>query len=168
MATDLADPPVDAPGASAPSRGGHLKIIVIVLTVVVLQGVATYFLLPSPAPVTEEEVDDEAEQAVVEVPIDKFSTTNTTAQNQRLHVTVEVVAIVASHQETAFDLAANDEHKARVRMVVNKVIRGANMEELGEPDSNTMRRRIREEINKLLRKSYVVEIVFSQYQTVEQ
>ncbi len=168
MATDLEAPPETDESAAAPKpKGGLLKIVVIVLAVVVVQGVATYFLLPVPE--EKEELPTESPDAeVVEVPIDKFSTTNSSAEGQRVHITVEVVAIVAADQQHVFDEAANTKHKARVRMAVNKVIRSANTAELGEPGWNTMRRRMREDVNKLLRKSYVVEIVFPHYQTVEQ
>jgi flagellar basal body-associated protein FliL len=172
MATDVKEPPAPPAVAEAPAgndKGGMLKIGGIVLGVMLVQGLATWFLLPAPAAApVDADLEEPADADGVEVAIDKVNPTNTAAAGHPIHVSAEIVAIVAASQEVKFDQVANRELKARVRQVCRKVLESANMAELNEPGSSTIRRRMREEINKLLRKSYVIDIVFPHFQKQEQ
>jgi flagellar basal body-associated protein FliL len=178
MATDVKEPPrtgqapADAPSANGTSagKGGLLKVGGLVIAVMLVQGVATWFLLPpAPAVLPEgSEVEEPADSGGVEVALDKITPTNTTATGHPIHVSAEVVAIVSASQQVQFDQVANKDLKARVRQVCRKVLESANMAELNEPGNGTIRRRMREEINKLLRKSYVIDVVFPHFQKQEQ
>jgi len=110
-----------------------------------------------------------AEPEAVEVLIDSFSMTNgRAAPGATIHVTLKVTAVVPSAQQMAFEHAANQEHNARVRMAVDKVVRSASLDDLNDPNLTSVRRQIREEINKVLHKSYVTDVVISNYKTMEQ
>lgn len=105
----------------------------------------------------------------VEVAIDSFSTTNSrAAPGSVIHLTFKLTAVVAAGQDMAFEHAANQHHNARVRQAVLKVARSASLEDLNDPNLTTIKRQLREEINKVLRKSYVTEVVISDFKTMEQ
>ena len=61
-----------------------------------------------------------------------------------------------------------DVNTDRVRQAVVKVARSSNREDLEDPNLSTMKRLIREEINKVLRKSFIIEVVISDFRTMEQ
>jgi flagellar basal body-associated protein FliL len=105
----------------------------------------------------------------VEVTVDTFSTTNSrAAPGAVIHLTFKLTAVVAKGQDVAFETAANQHHNARVRQSVLKVARSASLEDLNDPNLTTIKRQLREEINKVLRKSYVTEVVISDFKTMEQ
>lgn len=169
-----------------------LLIALVVLLVAVGQGVITYFLLPA---VTGEEAHEEAEQKdsahaepahkedhgghdshgnshsaseTVEVPVGEFICSNGSASpGSIMHVTCKVVAITAGSQSSALEsqLAA---HQARVRQAVSKILRSSNLEELHDPNMGTIKRLIREEINRLMKKSLITEIVITDIRVIEQ
>ncbi len=161
--------------------GKPIFLAVILLVVMAAEAGALLLFLPSPTATdghgeTEDghgehghatEGHDEPE--AVEVLIDSFSVTNgRAAAGATIHVTLKVTAVVPSGQQMAFEHAANQEHNARVRLAIEKVCRSANLEDLNDPNLTSIRRQLREEINKVLRKSYVTEIVISNYKTMEQ
>ena len=78
------------------------------------------------------------------------------------------LVVTAHGQDVAFETAANQHHNARVRQAVLKVARSASLEDLNDPNLTTIKRQLREEINKVLRKSYVTEVVISDFKTMEQ
>jgi hypothetical protein len=59
-------------------------------------------------------------------------------------------------------------HTARIRQAVNKIVRSSSLEELNDPSLGTIKRLTREEINRLLRKSYVSEVVITDVRIIEQ
>jgi len=59
-------------------------------------------------------------------------------------------------------------HQERVREAVNRVIRGANIDELHDPILGTLKRLIKDEINQVLGKNIVVEIVINDIRILEQ
>ncbi|QDT65639.1 flagellar basal body-associated FliL family protein [Calycomorphotria hydatis] len=181
MATDAPEQAEAAVHASAeaPAKSGGLLanpivLIAILLTVMTAEGAILYVILPSPsaaASVDEEELgaDIEPEVHTVEVFVDNFTSTNSlAAHGSVIHLNFKLTAIVASSQEIAFDQAANTDNKARVRQAVLKVARKATLEDLNDPSLSTFKRLIREEINKVLRKSYIIEVVISDFKTMEQ
>ena len=95
-------------------------------------------------------------------------TNSIAAADTIVHIAFKLHALVATDQKDEFDAAANDKHKARVREAVEKIARSATLEDLEDSSLSTIRRLLREEINKVLRQSYVVDVVMSDYKTMKQ
>ncbi len=196
-ATEEAAPAAASHDAAAPAAGGGksamMKVVVIVVVVMLLEGAGLYFVLGKSGghAAAEHEGDDAhaahgasdahggghggghsshaPESDTAEVILETVMTTNNkAAPGSIIHMTFRLVCIVATAQKAAFERAANEEHRHRVRETVLKVARSANMEDLSDPDLSTLKRLLREEINKVLRKSYVIEVVVSDYKTIEQ
>jgi len=160
--------------ASPPARRTLLSkpLFLGVLLLVVSAGMAgTFLVLLADDETPPDELALAAEEGTdaVEVAIDSFSTTNSrAAPGSVIHLTFKLTAVVAAGQDIAFENAANQHHNARVRQAVLKVARSASLEDLNDPNLTTIKRQLREEINKVLRKSYVSEVVISDFKTMEQ
>ncbi|HID21458.1 MAG TPA: flagellar basal body-associated FliL family protein [Planctomycetaceae bacterium] len=189
MATDVTEQAADVPAAEAlqpeqtPKSTGSRNLILVgglIAFVMIAEAAVFYFLgigssragpdekgsAAGQAAVSEEE---EVQEEFAEVEIDTFSVTNTrAAADVVVHISFKLTAVVAKGQEIEFDQAANKTHKARVRQAVVEVARRATLEDLNDPSLSTFRRLIREKINKVLRRSYVVEAVISDFKTIEQ
>ncbi len=160
--------------ASPPARRTLLSkpLFLGVLLLVVSAGMAgTFLVLLSDDETAHDELALTADEGsdAVEVTVDSFSTTNSrAAPGSVIHLTFKLTAVVSSGQDIEFEHAANQHHNARVRQAVLKVARSANLEDLNDPNLTTIKRQLREEINKVLRKSYVTEVVISDFKTMEQ
>lgn len=169
---------VESQGSAARARSGRVvRVVLLLLVVVGVEIAAVWFLLPSPEMAgarknTSDGAFDEGldtgEPATREVLIDTFNVTNRRAAAGVIHIAFRLVAVVAAEHEVAFNEAANRLHRARVRQAVVKVARMSSLEDLGDPELSTVKRRIREEVNKVLRKSYITEVVISEFRTLEQ
>jgi flagellar basal body-associated protein FliL len=171
----------EAPVAAARKKLLGRPALAAVLLLVVSAAMAGAFLWLLPAGASEH-VDDAAAGGedpdhgttsdgpeTVEVLVDSFSTTNSrAAPGSVIHLTFKLTAVVPSGQDVSFEHAANQHHNARVRQAVLKVARSASLEDLNDPNLTTVKRQLREEINKVLRKSYVTEVVISDFKTIEQ
>ncbi|HEY2250691.1 MAG TPA: flagellar basal body-associated FliL family protein [Planctomycetaceae bacterium] len=190
MAAEVAEQPkpaeTAAPDAPAP-RGRPKKWLVvgaIVLIVVIVQVVVTSLLLPARAPADAgaKHEDKEHEHSAAdqhhgeaendgefaEVSMGDFSFSNgTAAPGMIIHVDFKLAAVATSKQASSLD-AQLKLHQARVRQAVNKIVRMSSLEELNDPNLATIKRLIREDINRLLRKSYVLEVVITDVRTMEQ
>lgn len=190
MAAEVAEQPKPAETAAhdAPvSKGKPKKWLIvgaIVLVVVIVQVVVTSLLLPGhpPAETGAKHEEKEHEHAATdqhhgdaendgefaEVPMGDFSFSNgTAAPGMIIHVDFKLSAIATSKQASSLDTQLKL-HQARVRQAVNKIVRMCNLEELNDPNLATIKRLIREDINRLLRKSYVLEVVITDVRTMEQ
>lgn len=164
----------DDAATAAPSKLLGKQALIAVLLLVVSAGLAGAFLWLLPGS-SEAHGHDEAAAGehgpsgdAVEVLIDTFSTTNSrAAPGSVIHVTFKLTAIVPAGQDVAFEHAANQHHNARVRDVVQMVARSASLEDLNDPNLTTIKRQLREEINKVLRKSYVTDVVISEFKMIE-
>lgn len=157
----------------------NLKAVIIavgVVTAMALEGVVFLLMMPShPKPAAgdaqsavetaakDETADnDTAEEAIG----DPFNCTNN-QQESNLHLRFKVVAVVKANQSVAFrDM--NTAHKTRVRQAIEKIVRRAQREDLNDPNLSTLSRLMREEINKVLGKSYVIEAVIHDFSMIEQ
>lgn len=105
----------------------------------------------------------------VESEVGKFSCTNSIADpGATIHINFELVVVVAEDQQAEFENLATDVHKNRIRQAVLEVARSANLDELSDPSLSTIKRRIGEEINKALDRSYVRQVIISDYSRMEQ
>lgn len=159
----------------------HLKVGALLLLVMALEAAGIYLILPRPAESSSEPrqgvalQDEESDQRAgpigdtVEVEVGTFRCTNSRAVTGAVvHVSFKLVAIVSRSQQRAFETAATGLHKNRVRQAVLEVVRSANLEDLNDPKLRTIKRQTREKINKVLRKSYVIETVISEFTVLEQ
>lgn len=155
-----------------------LKISGLVLLFIALEiGVLYFFFMPTPTKgATEEgaveqaaEIDESnATDATAEVSIGNgFNCTNSRASKSVIHIDFKLVGLVNKGQAVGFQDKLK-EHEARIRQAVIKVARSSNLEDLNDPNLSTIKRLIREEVNKVLRKSYVTEIVISDFSIMEQ
>lgn len=196
MATDVVEEPADLPEidaaaldgldgetSEAPSGGKFAlggkkaKVLALLVIVMVVQGAAMYLLFPKPADTSKKdpsssgpgEGGDSSNIATAEVPIDNFNTTNSRAEpGSVLNVTFKLVAEVSKDNEPAFTEAAHKTHKARVGQAIVEVIRSASLPDLNDPDLITVKRLMKEKINKVLRNSYVIQVFVSEFRVLIQ
>ena len=179
------DIPAEGTEDSAEKKPGLLankkvKVIGLVLIVMFVEALGMYFLLPSPS-VASDDIkgelasaedgigEDGVDVTVKEIKIGEFKTTNTiAAPGSIIHVSFTVIAMVSAENETPFDTAVNEQYNWRVKQAVSKVIRSSSLEDLNSPSQGTISRLIREEINKVLSKSYVMRVVLEPYTMMEQ
>ena len=188
MAVEVAEqlkPAETAAHDAAPSKRKPKKwlvIGVIILIVVIVQVVVTSLLLPGHtasnaggkhddkehATTDNHHGDGEADGEFAEVPLGDFSFSNgTAAPGMIIHVDFKLSAVATSKQASSLD-AQLKLHLARVRQAVNKIVRMSSLEELNDPNLATIKRLIREDINRVLKKTYVVEAVITDMRTMEQ
>ena len=163
-------------------KSGSGKMKILVLIVVAMLGEAGLFFFlgvgssgASDAAATETmsgedgPKPDEDEEELVEVEVHDFSVTNTIAATDTVvHISFKVHALLAIDQETGFKEKITASHKVRVRESIETIFRSATMEDLTDSSLSTLKRLVREEINRVLRQSYVVSIVFNDYKTIQQ
>ena len=154
----------------------------IVIVAMTLEAVIIFTLMPaSPAAATDKEKDkDETadEQALektsavddlAEIPIDSFNCTNNlVAPGSVLHLSFKVIGVVPAKQQISFEENANRTHKTRVRQAIERIARSSSLEDLNDPNLSTIKRLIREETNKILGRSYLTEVVVTDFRMIEQ
>lgn len=148
-----------------------VKLIGIAAVAALLAAVGTYFLAvpAAPADAAEPEAAAEALPELVEVPIDTFNTSNRTAAVGRvIHVRFNLVATVPREHELALDEAVKHTMPARIRQAVTEVARSSSLDDLKDPELSVLKRQVKEEINKVLRRSLVSEVIVSEFRTMEQ
>jgi len=153
-----------------------LLIAGIVLVAMVLEAAIIYFVMPPRSAVQAADAapeDDLVASTVTddssEVLIDSFNCTNNNiAPGSVVHLSFKVIGVVPRSQHLAFEENANKTHKTRVRQSIERIARSSNLEDLNDPNLNTIKRLIREEINKLLGKSYITEVVINDFRMMEQ
>lgn len=155
-----------------------LMIAGIVVGAMVLEAAVIYFMLPTPPSTAAAGTDPDKKptETVVEVsddtgevPIDSFNCTNNrVAPGSVVHLSFKVIAVVPEIQKISFNTAANDRNKTRVRQAIERIVRSSSMEDLHDPSLNTVKRLIREEVNKIVGKSYISEIVVNDFRMIEQ
>ena len=174
----------EAPSGDKASKGllrKPLVIVGLVLAVMAIEFVGLYFVLPHPTEAAESSTahgdshDDHGHgnaatttHSDVEVFIDNFNTTNTKASpGSSVHLTFKLTAVVETAHSNEFGHAVNESQKARVRDGILRVTRSATLDDLNDPNLATFKRQLREEMNKTLRKSYVIECVISDFRAME-
>tara|TARA_R110002072_G_scaffold13481_3_gene56987 strand:- start:59174 stop:59728 length:555 start_codon:yes stop_codon:yes gene_type:complete len=168
--------------AVAGKKSGSGKMKILILVMVAMLGEAGLFLFlgvgadgaadaasAETKPAEKELTPKDDEEELVEVEVHSFSVTNTTAAADTvIHISFKVHALLASDQENEFKSAVTSSHKVRVRESIETIFRSATMEDLSDSSLSTLKRLVREEINRVLRQSYVVSIVFNDYKTIQQ
>ncbi len=172
----------EAPEGEKPNKGGMLKILIVVAIAMIGEAGLFFFLgigsnsggselaaAESEAAQEDEENQDDEHESLTEVEIHTFNVTNNTAAADAIvHISFKLYALVAADQKSEFDKAANEKNKARVREAVERIARGATIEDLNDPAAGTLKRLLREEINKVLRQSFIVEVSLIDFKTMQQ
>ena len=188
MAAEVMDDPrtqSDQDGLSGAKVKSRKKMLigVIVLTVVAVQAVVTYLLLPHSAAsdpghkapekqtanvATHEHETESNEGDVAEVALGDFSFSNGTAMpGSIINVSFKLAAVTSAKQAASLEAQVKT-HAARIGQAVNKIVRGSNLEELNDPNLYAIKRSVRDEVNRVLRKSYVNEVVITDVRIIEQ
>jgi flagellar basal body-associated protein FliL len=116
---------------------------------------------------TEEE-GETAEQVMAKVSLGDFSFSNTTATpGSLMHVDFKVAVMTPSKQASTLEELVKV-NTGRIRAALEKIIRGASLAELNDPSLETIKRLIRDDINRLLRKTYVETVVITDVRISEQ
>ncbi|VAX40983.1 hypothetical protein MNBD_PLANCTO02-135 [hydrothermal vent metagenome] len=157
-----------------------VKVIGLVLIVMFAEALGMYFLLPTPSVASddtkggltsgvEDSTNPEEQMNIEEVEIGKFNTTNSIASpGSTIHVSFTLVAIVSKENAVTFTADVKEKYNWRVKQAVSKVIRSASLEDLNAASQSTISRLVREEINKVLGKSYVIKVVLGEPKTMAQ
>lgn len=193
MAADVAEQtkPADAPAPDgpAPSKKKALKWLLlggIVVIVIVVQAVVTAVVLPhrSGSADSGHKSEDKGhgsaehhgsadehqgpEGEFAEVALGDFSFSNgTAAPGVIIHVDFKLSAVTSSKHASNLESQIKT-HTARIRQAVNKIVRSSSLEEMNDPNLGTIKRLVREEINRLLQKTYVIEVVITDVRIMEQ
>ncbi|GAB4135723.1 MAG: hypothetical protein Tsb009_02300 [Planctomycetaceae bacterium] len=180
MATDIADDPeldledLQEGQEQAPSKAGFslsarkVKILVLLVLVMAVESAGFYLLVPETGgSTTKEEVDPmdpSVDVETIEIEIEKIvGLVNQIAEpGVSTDVSFNLIVLVAADQEVQFNEAWKS-RRADVRQNVEKIILGASSEELRDPAREVIIRRIRESINKTLRKSYVRRVILTHW-----
>ena len=156
----------------------NVKTLIIaggVVAAMALEAVVFLILMPSPVPQAAAETATPAEETpekiteseTKEEPIgEQFNCTNN-REESIVHLRFKVMAVVKSGQEVPFR-EMNTTYKARIRQAIEKIARNATREDFDDPSLNTLRRLIREEVNKVLGKSFVMDSVIYDFSMIEQ
>ncbi len=181
MATDApveADAPVESPEAAAPSgKSSMLKFGIILIVAMAAEAGAILFLTSSgdAAAKTDEQVEEVDEGAgnsdVVEreVSIGDFNTVISHGESGgSIHVRFKLSATVSTANAEKFKDAVSDTHESRVREAVIAVCRGSSRSDLNNEELTFFKRKIRDRVNKILRQSYIIDVIISDFQTMEQ
>lgn len=180
MATDApveAEAPVEAPEAAAPAgKSSMMKFGIILIVAMVAEAGAILFLTSGgdSAKTDEqvEEVDETASNSDVvekEVTIGDFNTVISHGESGgSIHVRFKLSATVSTANSEKFKDAVSDTHESRVREAVIAVCRGSSRSDLNNEELTFFKRKIRDRVNKILRQSYIIEVIISDFQTMEQ
>jgi flagellar basal body-associated protein FliL len=152
--------------------GKKIRILLLLIVVMAVEAAGFYLLVPKST--GSNATGDDAAGSLdnvetVEVAFDSFQVYNgSAAPGSRLYIEFKLTNVVAKSQEIQFDLAANRKHKASVKQVVQEVVSSSSLTELNDPRLSVIRRKIKEEINKVLRKSYVNNVILTDYRVSQQ
>lgn len=181
MAIAAKDNPAGADSASAPPKPGLLQntkmLIGIVVTVLMIGEGAVLYLVLAPANAPATPTDDGAAPAETqvrtvnnqsEVEIGSFNCTNNmAAPGSILHINFRLFVTIPNSDKIDFE-EAESQHEHRLKEAVLVVLRKSTLEDLNDPELSTIKRRIQEAINKVVNKSYVKDVVISEFRTLEQ
>ena len=177
MATDLAedaeltseDASPEEPTKKFGLGNKKLKILVLLVIVMGVEGAALFFFIPKVGNGNSSETDDRSnkevdEEDTIEVEIGKFVVTNDQKDGEvSMHLKFTITGVVNRKSESDFRKAVNSDHPALVRQTIESVWRRAEMPELTEPDLRAIKNTLREHINKQLKTDYIRQILVSDF-----
>lgn len=148
---------------------GALLAVVLAIQVTVVM----VFLKPPQAVITGDDAQiqeaAEATNNVTEVEIDSFSCANNEAiQASVVHVNFSLSVVVNDSNKDNFVEAFTHHSNKRIIESVEKVARSAKLEDLSDPELATIKLKIKEAINRVMRKSYVERAIIYKFTMIEQ
>jgi flagellar basal body-associated protein FliL len=168
-----------ADAAPAAKKGGKLKIIVLIVTIMIVECGLAYWFFGSAAPHTaesaeteksheEEEEEGHDDGEGVEVALGDFDVTAfQPTSNTTLRVSFKLYATVKVSDEATVTTLI-EERKHRFRELVLEIIRSSEMNDLTDPVLGLIKRKILEKTNRLLGKAMIKGVVFSDFSYYEQ
>jgi hypothetical protein len=83
------------------------------------------------------------------------------------HINFKLTALARSMQASTLEsqIVRNQE---RIREAVNKIVRNSDLDELYDPSLDTIKRLIREEMNEVLGKRLVVDVMINDVRVIQQ
>lgn len=184
MAQDVMEDDREVAPENAPPAGGEssplkkislkskpVKTLGLLVLVMVVEAAGIYVWLPQPSAqnadvAPEDLVDVNSFADTVEVKIGDFRPTSSAKGYQGGDITLEftLAAEVSKDVQESFRSAIKDAHQFRVRQAVERVCRSASREQLDDPNLSTLKRLLREEINKVLGQSYIIQVLITDWQ----
>lgn len=157
----------------------NLKTMMIagaVVAAMALEGVVFLLLMPGqPKPVAGETQskdepsgkDEGTGTDAAEEPLGEPYNCTNNKEESMMHLRFKVAAVVKTNDAVQFRESVT-KHKNRIRQAIEKIFRSAERDELNDANLNALKRSMKEEVNKVLRKSYVDEIVVYDFSMIEQ
>jgi flagellar basal body-associated protein FliL len=155
----------------------------IVLVVVVVPAVVTYLLLPQPTasnaghrPAEEkpavaaghEPAGEAHRTGIAEVSLGEFKISNGMAvPGETIDIEFKLAAVTAAQQAQGLEAQVKS-HTARIRQAVIGIVRRSRYDELSDPQLDTIRQLIHEDVNRLLGKVYVNDVTITDVTITEQ
>lgn len=176
MATDTA--PAEAPPMVEERPRGKLVLIVGIVFVIILAQVLITWLLMPKAPAAAAAADGapkggeaaaapaEADDSTEETSLGEYNCSNTSTPGTTVQVDFKLAAITADDKVGRLKERV-DSYGSRLRQTVAKVVRSAKLEDITEPSLATLRRALKEEINRLLRTN-IDDVVITDFRHLEQ
>lgn len=152
-----------------PGSRGKLRSALITLAILILagQGVGIYVLMTK-SNADEEEVEAPVQVETSEVSLENFNCTNNVAvPGADTNINLFLVVTIADENLSEFT-TANGKRPASIRQAVLEVLRSSTQDELQEHKLPTMKRRIKQQINKVLEKDWVEDVVIPEFRTHKQ
>lgn len=182
----MSDPAPSSPATPAPSGGSSMfgKLILggFVATVILTECLLAYFLIPSAdevarraeARMTEKiqtAIDPnggEQEKPSVEVELGEYKITSHQSEtNTTVRIDFKLFGVVYEEEQAEL-LTLFERHQHRFRDQIIFEMRNSSLNDLADPGLGLIKRRILEKSNRLLGKSILQSIVFSDFSFVEQ
>jgi flagellar basal body-associated protein FliL len=168
-----------ADAAAAPKKGGKLKVIVLIVTIMIVECGLAYWFFGTAAPNTAESAESHGEEHEeeeeghddgegVEISLGDFDVTAfQPTSNTTLRVSFKLYGTVRPNDEATVTTLV-DERKHRFREQVLEIIRSSEMNDLTDPVLGLIKRKILEKTNRLLGKAMIKGVVFSDFSYYEQ
>lgn len=105
--------------------------------------------------------------ALKEVELGAFQLSLQTSASGALHVQLSLSATVPEELENEFH-EMQERHKSRIRQSVLSIVRSSTQEDLADPSLSLIRRKIQDQLNRLLEKKYLVDIIVTEVSIIGQ
>ena len=174
------------PGATQPGNRKPTKLLVfgaVILGTVCVTIVMEYVLVPGPAHSRKSHKHEESEQGAAarhasddgtakvefaEVALGVFSFSNTTALRGVItHVDFSLAVLTSLTQVSTLESQIKSNH-GRIRDAINKIVHNCNLDELNDPNLEAMKRLIREDVNELLGKRLIIQVMINDIRVIQQ
>jgi len=116
---------------------------------------------------SEDEEADLGEQPLREVEIGSFQLSNRTPSGLNMLVQLALSGTVPEALSEEFS-ERYEQHKSRIRQSVLSIIRSSTQQDLADPSLSLVRRKIQNQLNRLLEKKFLVDVVVTEVSIIGQ